>query len=678
MTRQRWASAAAAAVAVLVLVAALASGGGGGAVPGGGETQTFGAALADPVPYDGRSPALPTGRTERVLVQLPRPALGARKDVARLRPRRQRFYVRSLRQEASALISALAATGVRLRDVATFERTWHGFAATIRAADLPRLQSLGVRVRANRRFYPAFSEPVPVGAASRPAPPRHGPRVTLLAGGVSGALKGGYDAVQRDSDPAPGTDARDPGRREVGGTPLADALSALGATTRAVRVTALDGGEESGRTDQLLAGLERTVDPNLDGDASDHDYVAVIGVSAPYAGFADAAETQAMAAAKRLGTLVVAPGGDEGPAAGAYGTVGSPGAAAGALAVAALGDPAAVARTKLTVGNSTVSGAALLAGGPPRKPLRTAGPVEAVTAAALLAKGAPPLQGRMAVVRAGVNPGAQAAAAAAAGAAAVLVAEPRPDRPLPALAAGRVAVPVLGVTGPAAGAILALRAGLPATATGVQAPADRPGTPFAASGPSRLASVGPAYDGTDKPDLARPGCLVAGGRLICGAALAAAQVAVEAAMSADPDVDAVRGRLLAPTDAIRRSARAARPVLAAPAVPIGPLRVKRTRRATGVEFTVGRFDRGDPAGGLGTEIVPAAALQLTLKGAGVSERLTPPGGERGVLPGVYAYTLPRSVLARLAAGSYRFTVRAKAPRQAGAPTRAASAPFKVR
>ena len=62
------------------------------------------------------------------------------------------------------------------------------------------------------------------------------------------------------------------------------------------------------------------------------------------------------------------------------------------------------------------------------------------------------------IVRAGANPAAQAAAAAAVGASAVLLADPR-ERPLPALAAGRAAAPVIGVTGDVAEAVLKLKPG---------------------------------------------------------------------------------------------------------------------------------------------------------------------------------------------------------------------------
>jgi len=651
-----WGAAGLAAAAVIAVGVALTGGTDGGGGPSG--LPVYGATLADPAPYDGRSPALAPGETERVLVELPRPALAARRNAGTLTAKQQRAYVASLRDEAASLISALAARDVRLEDVVTFERTFHGFAATVDAKDFPRLQSIGVRVRPNRRFFPAFSEPVPAGEAPEGA--AVDAEVTVLAGGVSGAE--GYDAVDDDDDPAPGVDPRDPDRREVGGEPLAAALEALGAEPRVIRVSGLQDGEEFARTDTLLAGLERTVDPDGDGDTTDHDAVALIGVSAPYAGFADAPESVAVRGAEALGTLIVAPAGQDGAAEGAYGTIGSPGAAA--IAVEGVSPAAAVARTTLQIGDATVTGAAVLAGTPPTGPLASTRPVAANTTAALLVANSPPLKDTLAVVEAGLNPGARVAAAAGAGAAAVLLAEARPDRPLPVLPAGRVGVPVIGVTGEAASAALAAAAeGAQARAVGLTAP--RP--PFETGTPSRFASEGPAYDGTPKPELTRPGTIVAGGSLISGAAVAAARVAVEAATQ-----DATRADLVGPPDT-----QAPDPA-PAPDVPVEGLTVDAARGATSVQFTLGSFSRGDPtAGAPGAGVVPAETLVLTLTRDGDEtpvERLTPPGGQRGLLPGAYAFTLPKALVGDLAKGSYVFRVEAAAPRQTE-PTVAVSPPF---
>ena len=66
------------------------------------------------------------------------------------------------------------------------------------------------------------------------------------------------------------------------------------------------------RTDQLIAGLERAVDPNDDGDAHDAARVALIALAEPFAAFADGPLARAAAGALALDTLVVAPAGNDG------------------------------------------------------------------------------------------------------------------------------------------------------------------------------------------------------------------------------------------------------------------------------------------------------------------------------------------------------------------------------
>src|SRR5256714_547610 len=90
------------------------------------------------------------------------------------------------------------------------------------------------------------------------------------------------------------------------------------------------------RTDQLIAGLERAVDSNLDGDAHDAARIALIGVAASYAAFADSPEARAILGALDLDTLVVAPAGNDGPAGPGYGSIASPGGAPAALTVGAV------------------------------------------------------------------------------------------------------------------------------------------------------------------------------------------------------------------------------------------------------------------------------------------------------------------------------------------------------
>ena len=125
------------------------------------------------------------------------------------------------------------------------------------------------------------------------------------------------------------------------------------------------GPEIHGTTDALLLGLERAVDPDGDGAADDAVRVALVGVNAPYAGFGDAPEAQAARGAAKLGTLVVAPAGNEGPARPPNGVVGSPGAARSALAAGATEDGAGPARVDVTIGKRALRRAAVLGGTPP-------------------------------------------------------------------------------------------------------------------------------------------------------------------------------------------------------------------------------------------------------------------------------------------------------------------------
>lgn len=510
-------------------------------------------ALADAVPYDGRSPREPSARGTRVIVALPRPSLG---EAGIADPGAQREYVRSLEAESGALRSALGARGIRLSDVVDYARTFNGFAATVRTRDLADLPSLGVRAQPVRRFYPASAEPARVPGLGLPvaAAPLGGASVAVLDSGVDAGhpllanrLDAGYDAVDRDPNPAPARDPRG-GRQETSGTALAGILVAAGERVLPIRVAGLQsatqgtGLEDVAISDQLLAGLERAVDPDGDGATDDHVPLAVVGVNSPYAGFDASPEASAVRGAAALGTLVIAPAGGEGAAAGPNGTVGSPAAAPDALAVGALAAPTAVARADLEVGEADARGAVLLAGAPLPGRLRTAGPVEATDPAELSAAGKQSVRGRFVVVRAGTAPVARAAAASAAGARAVLLADPR-SRPLPAIPAGRIAAPVFGVTGEAAAAVLGEQAGVEVEVGEVRAGRPPAATlPGAGTGPesraaatvSPFSSRGPAAWGGVKPALAAPGAALTaipggGAAVVGGSAVAAARTAIEAA-----------------------------------------------------------------------------------------------------------------------------------------------------
>ena len=645
------------AVVVLVLLSVVAVlGEREGSALGGGDEPVPPSAAALSV-YDGRSPSESGGNALRVLVALPRPALADRDDLEALSEAQQRAYVRSLEREGTALRSALGARGVELRDAVPFGRTWDGFAATVDSSDLAALSSLGVRALPVRRFYPATSEPVPVRGVPKPATavPASHDRIAVLD---TGAQAPGYDALDRDDDPSPGADVRSPARRETSGDALAQIVTAAGERTLTIRVAGYGPNRQEihGTTDTLLAGLERAVDPDGDGAVDDAVRVALVGVNAPYAAFADSAEAQAVRGAGKLGTLVVAPAGNEGPARPPNGVVGSPAAARTALAAGATEAGAGAPRVDVTIGGRELQGATVLGGAPPAATAPLAGPVTSTDASALL-RGSPSLGDRVALVRAGNNPTAQAAAAAGAGASAVLVADPR-DRPLPMLPAGRSAAPVIGLNGAAAKAALEAKAGAKVSFGRVSV--DR--AKAAAAEPAPFSSRGPAFDGSPKPDLLAEGAAVTSTGLVTGTAVAAARVAVRAArLSRQRPAETPAGVREALVPAAPEEAGGA----PAPAVPLGPLELtKRGDEVVGVRFALGAFERGDPLAG-GSSIQPASRLELELVDAegAVQQTLTPPDGARDLLPAEYAYRLTESALKDLAPGEYRFRATARAPRR---------------
>lgn len=509
-----------------------------------------------------------------MLVELRRPSLAAQMATQSYSPSRQRQYVASLGNEATALQGALRAKGVQLRNPLLFARVWNGFAATVDVKDLPEIRALGLRAEPVRRFYGAAAGTATgtadgrgQGAGVKGLAASGAPSVALLdsgvdrtAPGLAGRVVPGYDAVGGDHDPRPA------GARERHGTQvaevLAQALGPRGGLILSVRVAGLQpdpatGGRiEVSTTDQLLAGLERAVDPNGDGDSSDAVPVALVAVNSPYAGFADSPEAVAAGGARALGTLVVAPAGNEGRGGGTLGTVGSPAAAPGVLAVGAVEGGGAPALPEVKLGLATSEGRALLRGtllGGAGRALKApvgalAGPSQANPRGRGRALGGSPLEyfevnanpragGRVVVVPAR-GPGgagapslsARAAAAADAGAVALVVAEPDRALPLPALPDGGAGIPVIGLRGDAAARALALTPHDGGVAF-LSAPEARIGAKATVPAPS--SSQGPSYALGPKPDLVAPGTATItarnGGELVTGTSVAAARVAAAAA-----------------------------------------------------------------------------------------------------------------------------------------------------
>jgi minor extracellular serine protease Vpr len=569
-----------ACAAALTAVAVLAAGCGDEPSPTRGESVAF----------DARSPRVPPGSRIRVLVELRRPSLGDRMGGERLDAGAQRAYVASLESEANALLSALRAKDVETGRPVLYTRAWAGFAVTLDPRDLPAVQALGLRAEPVRWFYGALAgSGAPAGGgstAAAPVPRRaaargDGPALALLDSGVArrlpelrGRVVPGFDAVDHDGDPSPRS------RLEQHGTAVAGVLAAAlprGERFLAVRVAGRQGVEgapevEAAASDQLLTGLERTVDPDHDGSVDDHIPIALVGVSSPYSGFAGAPEAEAVRAAARIGTLVVAPAGNEGPAGGAFGTIGSPAAAPEALAVGALdGRPPEDAPGVPTVelglatgeGRAKLNGALLggtgralrapvttLAGRSQAEPRRAGRATGADPLEYLDVEAAPKTRGKVVVVPAADNAGERpslaqrATAASAAGAAALVVCEPDAGRPLRPLPVGAAAgIPVVGLSGDDARRALELTVEKAGGVAFLSRPRDR-----RAEGGRRVAgasSRGPTYSLAPKPDLVAPGTArtftPTGSRIFAGGTSIAAARAAGAVLEAhrrSPDLDA--------------------------------------------------------------------------------------------------------------------------------------------
>ncbi len=283
---------------------------------------------------------------------------------------RQRAWIASAESAQEKTLAKLASQGLPVNPEQVYVRTLNGFSASLDARALAVLQADRdvAGVYPVRAAYPSTTAQSGVGGAD-PAGGRAvevgipemdgtGVTVALLDTGVDvihpyirGRLLPGLDVI----DPYSGAIARPnpvlPGRPERHGTELAGLIVgargpaglhgvAPAASLLPIRVAGWQPDTSGGvavyaRTDQVLAGLELAVDPNGDGDTQDAARIALVGVSEPFAAFVDSPLARAAEGAATLGTLVVAPAGNDGVGGPSYGTVGGPGGAAAVLTVAA-------------------------------------------------------------------------------------------------------------------------------------------------------------------------------------------------------------------------------------------------------------------------------------------------------------------------------------------------------
>ncbi len=617
------------------------------------------------------------------------------------------------------LVSRLAREGVSLHPDYEFARVLDGFSAVVDAGTVPLLErdpdvagvypvrvaypaTISARVLSRADFGPASGHRPGVEV---PGLDGEGVTIALLDTGVDpavpylrGRVLGGVDVIGGDAGALAGVRPDDPSQVERHGTEMAGLLVgaggpsglsgvATGATVLPIRVA---GWQPDGlghwaiyaRSDQIVAGLDRSVDPNDDGDAHDAARIALVALAEPFAGFADGPEGRAVQGALALDTLVIAPAGNDGAAAAGYGDVSGPGGVPAALTVGALDARPRVERARVLVRSgltTLMDAAAPLAGAvvPTRRlDLRVAAPRGTAvgiheTAPRLrdffTPTGASLVAGRAALVPMGASPAPAAERAAAAGAAAVVLYGGA--APLTAGGLGldeAVPVPVVSLPAAAARSALAeLAAGAPVTlalrAAGSASNAGRDEVTSFSSG-------GLGFDGRLKPDVVAAGVALATSDpgantdgsprfvTVNGSSTAAAVVAGAAALVAQArptlDADALKGLIVGTARPLARdpvtvqgagrvdaAAAAAGELAAAPAT-LALGRANRAGRHLSATFTLRNLSAHalNVRFGIRTEDDGAAAVSLSVRPRRV---LVQPG--RSATVHVHAVTRSRPV-----------------------------------
>ena len=484
-------------------------------------------------------------------------------------------------------IDALTKRGFDLHIQYKFVNALNGIAATVRADQMAQLRAAPevAGIYPVRRLYPAevvAAHLKSMSSASRPLAAGGGDgkgvTVALLDGPLDAShpflrqSAAGWNAIDgKPQDPSPSPAAAGHATAMAGivvGHDGPDGLQGVApqATLLPIQVLELQNGNLMGTTATLLAGLDRALDPNGDGNLSDHADVILAPLAEPFAAFGGSAETVAAQGVERAGAVLVAAAGNDGPTGARFGTVASPAASPGWLAVgatdgrsalpdvsvtlssqaaadASAGGSSATGATDTTIDSAPLVGALAPESAAPLQLVLPAGPTLSDSARApadvvdgtsegdfRAADGTSLVAGKAVLLpRDGAMIVDRAMAASAAGAKA-LVLYGAGGAPAGALGLDdRVTIPIVEIPGePGAAAALTLLTGgsVSLTFAGPQS-ADNPDVGTVAP----FSSTGLAFDDSVKPDLVAPGVAIttsAPGREYAaqtGTSVAAAQVA---------------------------------------------------------------------------------------------------------------------------------------------------------
>ena len=470
-------------------------------------------------------------------------------------------------------LRALRDRGLWIREQYRYTNAINGFSATVRPDQLGLIEAAPevAAVYRVRRVYPAgivdsglallgdSAKPLATGIAQTGA----SETIALLDGPVdtthpylASSLVPGWNAIRGEavlgSEPGSNVHGTAMAGIAVGQAGPAGLHGVSQAKLMPIQVLELQHGELMGTTATLLAGIDRALDPNGDGDLTDRAHVLLAPVAEPIAGFAASAETDAARGVEAAGSVLVSAAGNDGPTMARFGTISTPAASPFVLAVGASDGRAVLPRVSVKIrigGAERAVEAAPLAGalapaadiatsivritGPTRSGLARAAGV-AVSGGAegdfRAVDGSTLVQGKAVLVeRDGQSLLAKALAATAAGASALVL---YGDDPVAAGGLGlddRVTIPVV-VIPQVIGVELAAGLDL-AVASDVQFSASSVDTNEQAGRIAPFSSYGLAFDDHVKPDLVAPGVAVTtsapggGYAAVSGTSVAAAQVA---------------------------------------------------------------------------------------------------------------------------------------------------------